>query len=181
MNKKSRGLFSNWTMEKLLVSFNYWIYCICHCLYFHACELHVCLFNDIVDPGIVPEDWVVGLIKYVKSWIGLYHTSYTIPNVLKCMFCERVILSLRKPRQDVKKATSPLITSFYWNILICIVLPFVFIDYSKPFDTVWRDAFWHKLLEADINDKFLDVVMNMYKNIKLCVFVNGIKSKISWY
>lgn len=47
------------------------------------------------------------------------------------------------------------------------------------FDAVRRDALWYILLKIVINGKSLDVVMKMYKNIKSCIIVNGVKSEIS--
>uniref|UniRef100_A0A8C5FEN0 Reverse transcriptase domain-containing protein n=1 Tax=Gadus morhua TaxID=8049 RepID=A0A8C5FEN0_GADMO len=40
-----------------------------------------------------------------------------------------------------------------------------FIDYSKAFDTVWRDALWHKLLKIGIEGKFLNLVINISVHI----------------
>jgi len=51
-----------------------------------------------------------------------------------------------------------------------------FVDYKKAFDTVWRSALWHKMIKSGITGKLLDLIVNMYSNIKSCVSVNGIMS-----
>ena len=48
-----------------------------------------------------------------------------------------------------------------------------FIDFSQAFDKVWRAGLWHKLLQNQVNGKFLNVILNMYDNIKSCVKHNG--------
>ena len=48
-----------------------------------------------------------------------------------------------------------------------------FIDFSQAFDKVWRAGLWHKLLQKHVNGNFLDVILNMYDNIKSCVKHNG--------
>ena len=52
-----------------------------------------------------------------------------------------------------------------------------FIDYSKAFDTVWRDALWYKMAKVGIKGKFMTIVKNMYESVKSCVFMNGMKSE----
>ena len=48
-----------------------------------------------------------------------------------------------------------------------------FVDYKKAFDTVWRSALWHKLIKSGISGKILNVMENIYSNIKSCVSYNG--------
>ena len=48
-----------------------------------------------------------------------------------------------------------------------------FIKYCKAFDTVWRKGLWYKLLKKEIIGKILDIVYNMYQNIKSCVASEG--------
>ena len=54
-----------------------------------------------------------------------------------------------------------------------------FIDYQKAFDTVWRDGLWFKLNNYGIkkDSKFYRIIVNMYKGIKSCVFLNAHKSE----
>ena len=48
-----------------------------------------------------------------------------------------------------------------------------FVDYKKAFDTVWRSALWHKMMKSGIASKMLNVIVNMYNNIKSCVSCTG--------
>ena len=49
----------------------------------------------------------------------------------------------------------------------------VFVDDQKAFDTIWRDSFWQKLTEIGIHGKAYNVIVNMYKQVKSCVFAHG--------
>ena len=51
-----------------------------------------------------------------------------------------------------------------------------FIDFKKPFDTVWRLGLWIKLISFGITGKLFNVIRNIYNNIKSCIQVNGQKS-----
>ena len=48
-----------------------------------------------------------------------------------------------------------------------------FIDFSAAFDSVWRIGLWRKLLQANVNGNVLNVILNMYNDIKSCVSING--------
>ena len=48
-----------------------------------------------------------------------------------------------------------------------------FIDFSKAFDKVWRIGLWQKMFKSGINGKFLNVVKNIYNNIKSCIVSNS--------
>ncbi len=48
----------------------------------------------------------------------------------------------------------------------------LFIDYEKAFDKVWREGLWYKLVKENIKGKILNVIRNMYDNIKSCVMLN---------
>ena len=51
-----------------------------------------------------------------------------------------------------------------------------FVDYTKAFDSIWREALWPKLVRNGIQVKILNVIKNMYAQVKSCVFLNGKKS-----
>ena len=65
--------------------------------------------------------------------------------------------------------------SFTMNILIdymksCKTKLYVaFIDCSRAFDTVSRSKLFQKLVGYNINAKFLQLIKNMYSNIKYCI------------
>ena len=48
----------------------------------------------------------------------------------------------------------------------------LFVDHRKAFDTVWRVGLWHKLVKENVNGKILNVIRNMYSNVKSCVMLN---------
>ena len=48
----------------------------------------------------------------------------------------------------------------------------LFVDYKKAFDLVWREGLWYKMVKANINGKIMNVICNMYDNIKSCVMLN---------
>ena len=41
-----------------------------------------------------------------------------------------------------------------------------FVDFTKAFDSVWRDGLWHKLLLNNINGNMFNVIVNMHKDWK---------------
>ena len=53
-----------------------------------------------------------------------------------------------------------------------------FVDYKKAFLTVWRKGLWPELNYYGIpkTSKIYEIVIAMYKNVKLCVFINNSKS-----
>jgi len=46
-----------------------------------------------------------------------------------------------------------------------------FVDFRKAYDTVWRKGFFYKLLKQGVGNKFVKVIMSMYKTPKLSVSV----------
>jgi len=52
----------------------------------------------------------------------------------------------------------------------------VFIDFEKAFDKIWREGLWYKLLINNINWKMLNVIQNIYKDIKSNIIYNNSKS-----
>jgi hypothetical protein len=51
-----------------------------------------------------------------------------------------------------------------------------FIDFEKAFDKIWREGLWYKLLINNINGKMLNVIQNIYKDIKSNIIFNNSKS-----
>ena len=53
-----------------------------------------------------------------------------------------------------------------------------FVDYEKAFDTVWRDGLWYKLNNCGVyrTSKVYNIIVNMYENVKSCVFSASKKS-----
>ena len=51
-----------------------------------------------------------------------------------------------------------------------------FVDYTKAFDMVWREALWYKLLKYGVSGKVLNVIKGMYARVRSCVLLNGERS-----
>ena len=67
-------------------------------------------------------------------------------------------------------------TGFLRTRLICKSkkkLFYAFIDLKQAFDKIWRGGLWQKMFSYNIKGKCLNVIRNMYRNIKSCVQVNG--------
>ena len=52
-----------------------------------------------------------------------------------------------------------------------------FINFTKAFDNFWQIGLWLKLLKEGIHSKILNVIKNMYAEIKSCILLNGVKSE----
>lgn len=48
-----------------------------------------------------------------------------------------------------------------------------FIDFSKAFDTVWRNALLYKLIQIGIGGKFLKMIQSMYSSVSFAIKCNG--------
>ena len=47
-----------------------------------------------------------------------------------------------------------------------------FIDFSKAFDSVWREGLLYKLLRLGVGEKFYNIVKSIYSNTKYCIKLN---------
>jgi exonuclease III len=160
--------------------------------------IYVYLFNKVLDSGTIPDDWSMGLIVpvYKKQGSEQDPNNYRGITLLSCvgklftmLINERLHTFLEcnnllsENQAGFRKSYSTLDHIF---LLKCIIdlckfkkqkLFCAFIDYQKAFDTVWRDGLWYKLYTQNgVEGKLLNVIKNMYTNIKSCVFVNGVKS-----
>ena len=48
----------------------------------------------------------------------------------------------------------------------------LFLDYENAFDRIWGSGLWHKLVKENVTGKILNVITDIYKNIKPCVTLN---------
>jgi len=53
-----------------------------------------------------------------------------------------------------------------------------FVDFSKAFDTVWRDGLYLKLYQMNISSKIINIVNSMYSNVSSKIKINGHLSKL---
>ena len=155
------------------------------------------IFNLIFDSGVIPDIWLIGNIKpiyknkgnpfdpknfrpiTILSCLGKLFTAVLSERL--CQFSDDSSL-LNENQFGFRKSystTDSIFTLFsFFEILknkrkklFC-----AFVDFEKAFDTVWREALWHKLLLNHINGKMHNVIFNMYKDVKSCVMYNNKKS-----
>ena len=160
--------------------------------------LYEILFNIIFDTGIVPEEWLIGIIKPIFKNKGdpLSPENYRPITLLSCLgkmftyilssrledFADDSTL-IKDSQMGFRKGFSTLdnivILHFLSNMLINSKkkLFCAFIDFKQAFDTIWRDGLWSKLLKSGINGKCFSYIQNMYKDIKSKICANGMMSK----
>ena len=159
--------------------------------------LYVRIFNLILNTGIIPENWVEGLIMpiYKNKGDSMLPENYRPITLLSCMgklftaiLNERLTLFLDENRillenqAGFRKHYSTSDHIFVLHSLFELLkkqkkkLFCAFVDFSKAFDSVWRIALWNKLLRNEINGKFFNVIYNLYQNIKSCITLNGANS-----
>ena len=145
------------------------------------------LFNIILDTGIIPSQWTIGVIKplyknkgnindvnnyrgiTLLSCIGKLFTSI-LNSRLYIYLTSKNLLGNEQAGFRPKHSTLDhifalhILSRFYIESnkqLFC-----AFVDYSKAFDFVNRTHLWQKLLETNINGKVFNVIKNMYDNAK---------------
>ena len=155
------------------------------------------LFNTVLDTAILPDAWLVGVIKPIFKNKGNIEdpNNYRPITILSCMgkvftavlnnrlqrFLETNNL-LNENQCGFRKGYSTCDNIFVMYALIEYLkvrkmkLFCAFIDFQKAFDSVWRVGLWSKLLKYNINGKVLSVIKSMYSNIKSCVDFNDKQS-----
>ena len=160
--------------------------------------VYVQLFNRILSSGTIPKSWIEGLVVPIYKGKGDPNdvNNYRGITLLSCLgklftnllnarlhrFCD-VNSILNENQAGFRHGYSTIDHIYVLKHFIDIFIMkkkrlfCTFIDYSKAFDLVWRDALWFKLQNAGITGRFYNVIVCMYKQIKSCVFVDGIKSE----
>ena len=149
--------------------------------------VYVKLFNLAFDTGLIPESWLVGNILPIYKHKGNIQSpeNYRPITLLSCLgklFTAIINKRLNDFSNDkhvisdcqagFRKGYSTSDNIFIINSLIDLLksrnkkLFCVFVDFKQTFDTVWRGGLWHKLQNYNINGKCLNVIKNMYANIK---------------
>ena len=155
------------------------------------------LFNIILQTGIIPEQWVQGMIKpiYKNKGDPLNPENYRSITLLSCLgklftsiINERLNLFLNENnillenQAGFRKNYSTNDHIFVLYSLIEILkqqkkkLYCAFVDFSKAFDSVWRIGLWKKMLQNSINGKLFQVIFNLYQNIKSCITLDNSNS-----
>ena len=157
--------------------------------------VYVDQFNRVLNDGQIPEAWIIGMITpiYKNKGDKLDVNNYRGITILSCLgklFTSVINARLNKYADEVnlinenqtgfRKGYSTTDHVFLLKNFINIFvkngkqkLYCAFVDYKKAFDTVWRSALWHKMLKSGITGKLLNVIVNMYNNIKSCVNLDG--------
>ena len=152
--------------------------------------VYVSLFNIILNHGAFPSQWSLGTIIpiYKNKGDRTNPECYRPITLLSCVsklftsvlntrlstFLDRNNM-LSENQAGFRSGYSTTDHVFTINSLIELFkfhkqkLYCCFIDFSKAFDSVWRIGLWSKLLETNINGKFLLLIRNMYKDIKSCI------------
>uniref|UniRef100_A0A0N7ZBB2 Reverse transcriptase domain-containing protein n=1 Tax=Scylla olivacea TaxID=85551 RepID=A0A0N7ZBB2_SCYOL len=160
-------------------------------------NLYVKFFNRILDTGYLPKEWLIGVIVPLYKNKGDVDDPHNYRGITLLSCLGKVFTSvlndrltsysdshniIKENQAGFRQGYSTLdhifllkniIDLFLWKKkqLFCL-----FIDYRKAFDTVWREGLWYKMVKENIGGKVLNVIRNMYLNIKSCVKFNGNKS-----
>jgi hypothetical protein len=153
-------------------------------------SIHVNLFNLIFSSGIIPDSWLVGIIKLIYKNKGdpnnleKYRAICLTSNMGK-LFTSILNSRLSKLSDDIglisgvqgwfRKGYSVQDSLFVMHSLISLYLSSgkklfcAFVDFKKAFDTVWGIGLWQKLIKNKIGGKKFRVILNLYTDIKSCV------------
>jgi hypothetical protein len=155
--------------------------------------IHVNLFNLIFSCGIIPDSWLVRIIKPIyknkgdPNILDNYRAICLTYNMGK-LFTLILNSRLNKLSDDIglisgiqggfRKGYSVQYSLFVMHSLISLYLSSgkklfcAFVDFKKAFDTVWRIGLWQKLIKNKIGGEMFRVILNLYTDIKSCV-TNG--------
>ena len=152
------------------------------------------LFNIILETGIIPTEWTVGIIKplyknkgdindvnnyrgiTLLSCLGKLFTSILNTRLYTYLTSENILgneqVGFRPKHSTLDHIFALQILSNYYisekRQLYC-----AFVDYSKAFDFVDRTYLWQKVLDSNIDGKVFQVIKNMYNNAKSHVSVGN--------
>lgn len=157
-------------------------------------EIYVTLFNLVFDSGIVPEEWLKGIIIPIYKNKGgkLEPKNYRPVTLLSCLgkiftsvlnsrlnkfIEENSILNENQAGFRSGYSTNDHIFSLYALFELLTMkkkkLHCAFIDFEKAFDFVHRNSLFFKLFVNSIGGKFLRIIQNMYNEIKSCIRYNN--------
>ena len=153
-------------------------------------SIHVNLFNMIFSSGIIPDSWLVGIIKPIyknkgdPNNLNNYRAICLTFNMGK-LFTSILNSRLNKLSDDIglisgvqgglRKRYAVQDSLFVMHSLISLYfssgkkLFCAFVDFKKAFDIVWRIGLWQKLIKNKIGGKMFRVILNLYTDIKSCV------------
>ena len=163
----------------------------------HSCDkmsiILMKLFNVVLQTGIVPTDWVIGIIRPIYKNKGSKSdpNNYRAITILSCLgklftsiLSDRINTFIEQSKllgceqAGFRKHFSTVDHLFTIYGILDILLSkkqrlyCAFLDFEKAFDKVDRAFLWQKLLKQNINGKILKVIQNIYASAKSCVMVN---------
>ena len=145
------------------------------------------LFNVILDTGIIPQSWSIGIIKpiYKNKGDPKSAENYRPITLLSCfgkLFTSIINNRLNNYAEQhdtinwcqagFRKTSSTSDNLFILKSLIDIMqsqhkkLYCCFVDFKQAFDTVWRVGLWQKLRYYGFKGKCYNLILNLYKDIK---------------
>ena len=155
---------------------------------------HVCdIFNCILDSGFFPESWMDGIIVplFKKGDVNNVHNyrGITLVSCLSKLFTSVLNKRIEKFCNENNTITDAQFafvkgrsTVDAMFILLSIIqsclndkkrLYCSFVDFTKAFDSVYRNALWLKLYKCGIGGKCLRIIKDMYSKVKSCVRLHG--------
>ena len=155
------------------------------------------LFNLVLETGIVPTDWVIGIIRPIYKNKGCRRdpNNYRGITILSCL--GKLFTSILSNRINVfiensghlgneqagfrkNFSTADHLFTMYGILDILLFkkkrLYCAFLDFEKAFDKVDRAFLWQKLFNQKVNGKILKVIRNIYSAAKSCIMINDIKT-----
>lgn len=153
-------------------------------------ELLTKFFNLVLDSGIVPEDWCLGLIKPLYKNKGSRQSTdnYRGITILSCVgklftgcLHERLSKFLESNAKigEEQAGFRPGYSTADHILSLSLIINFYlqrrerlyccFIDYRKAFDFVDRTALWVKMLQSGIDGKIMRVIQYLYLKAKSSV------------
>jgi hypothetical protein len=157
-------------------------------------------FNVILQSGIVPENWCIGVISitpiFKRKGSRAESDNYRGITLLICIGKLFTLLINKRLTEFVDSHDiigleqagfrHGFSTMDHVFTLHCIIAYYylhhrkrlfaAFLDYKKAFDLVDRNFLWLKLLNQGINGKVLGVVRGIYSRAKSCVRAGGCTS-----
>ena len=152
------------------------------------------MFNLVLNTGIVPNDWCVGVILPLFKNKGSVndvnnYRGITLLSVIGKLFTSAINHRLNKYLENksargeeqvgFREGYSTLNHVFVLHSIIDFYLQkhknksrrlyCAFIDFSKAFDLLDRSTLWGKLLTEGIEGNIIRVIYNLYDNAKSCV------------
>ena len=150
------------------------------------------LFNTVFETGEIPEAWTTGIIipiyKMGDPTNPSNYRGITLLLTLGKVFTKQInnwleklteVYGILKSNQGgFRKDNSNVDQLFVIHTLVDMFLKqnrrvyVAWIDYAKALDMVWRSVLWFKLTKSGISSKTVNIIKQIYRNIKSKVFAH---------